>query len=148
MSVQRIRLFFFLGILAITLNFSILFARDCCRYFSLNTESAARITQWEITPKKGRFALKAEYVFEAQGKTWQGSSILNPPYYLNEGAAFTALKRRAKEPWAAVFQEKNPAVSSLENEFPKNLLFRSLISLGVLVYFLLYPKLLPRTAPY
>lgn len=125
-----------MGIAAITLHFSIRLGIDLYSYLSLKKSSAARISQWEIVELKGRYALKAEYLFEAQGKNWPGSFILSPPYYLNEAAALSALKEKAKEPFRAWYQPKNPPTSALEKNFPKSLMFRTILCGVVLIYFL------------
>jgi hypothetical protein len=137
---MKIQLFFFLGVCAITLHFSILFGKDAYRYFSLNEGAKARIQQWEIVEIKNRFALKADYVFEAQKKNWSGSFTLNPPHYLNEMAALSALKEKAKEGWTAYYNSKKPEVSALEKRFPTGLLIRALICYGVLIYFWLLKR--------
>ncbi len=132
---MKIQLFFFLGVCAITLHFSILFGRDAYRYFSLNEGAKARILQWEIVEIKNRYALTADYTFEAQNKSWLGAFTLMPPHYLNEMAALSALKERAKENWTAWHNGKNPQISALEKSFPTGLLVRTLICYGVLAYF-------------
>jgi hypothetical protein len=137
---MKIQIFFFLGVCAITLHFTILLGIEGARYFSLKEEAKAHIKQWEIEEIKNRFALKADYTFDSQGKSWQGSSTLLPPHYLNEMAALEALKGRAKESWTVWHNPKNPQVSALEKSFPTGLLIRSLICYGVLVYFVLLKR--------
>lgn len=133
---MKVLLFFLLGLCAITLHFSIRLGVDSLHYFSLKKRADAKIIQWEIRELKNQFALKADYTFEAQEKSWPGSFMLNPPYYLNEMAALSALKERAKENWTTWYNPKNPRDSALEKHFPVGLLIRTLICYGVLVYFL------------
>lgn len=133
---MKTQLFFFLGVCAITLHFSIRFGVGALHYFSLKNGSAAQIIQWEIVEIKNRYALKADYTFECQKKNCTGSFTLNPPHYLNEMAALEALKMKAKESWTAWHNPKNPQVSALQKDFPTGLLIRTLICFGVLIYFL------------
>lgn len=137
---MKVLLFFFLGLGAITLHFSIRLGVDCLHYFSLKKGARAEIVQWEIMELKNRFALKADYTFKSQEKSWRGSFTLNPPHYLNEMAALSALKERAKESWTAWHNPKNPQVSALEKSFPTALLIRTVICYGVLTYFLLLKR--------
>jgi hypothetical protein len=137
---MKVQLFFFLGVCAITLHFSLLFGKDAARYFSLNERAKAHISQWEIVEIKNRYALKADYAFQAQKKNWTGSFTLPPPYYLNEMAALAALKERAKESWTAWHKGKNPQISALEKSFPAGLLVRMLICYGVLGYLLILKR--------
>jgi len=142
MSQKRIQLLLLLGVCAITLHFSIRLGAAFVRYFSLQSQAKAHITQWETVGIKDRFALKASYTFEAQGKTWQGLFTLNPPYYLNEMAAFSALKEKAKESWTVWYHPKKPQLSALQKNFPTGLLIRSAICCGILIYFFcLYKRL-------
>ena len=140
MSARRIQTLFFLGVLAITLHFGILFSQQLIGYLALNQSAPARITQWEIVPIKSRFGLKADYTFSSKEKTYQGSSLFAPPHYLNEMAALSALKVKAKEPQTVYFRSQNPQNSALEKTFSWNLLFRLCCSLGVIVYFVLLNK--------
>lgn len=135
MSPARVQLFFFLGICAITLHFSIRLGGGLFHYLSFENSSIARVSQWEIVEIKGRYGLKADYTFEFQEKNWLGSFAFSPPYHLNEMAALAVLKEKAKEKWTAWYNHKNPQISLLEKNFPKGLLFRTLICYGVLIYF-------------
>lgn len=134
MNSSRIQLFFILGVMAITLHFSILFGKELTRYLLLNGTTSGKITQWEIIPIGGRFALKADYTFKVQEKNCSGSFLLNPPYYLNEIAALAELKKKAKQPWPIHYRTGNPQISALEKSFPLNLLFRFACCIGVVIY--------------
>jgi hypothetical protein len=144
MSPKKIELFMIAGICAITLHFTIRFGVDYFHYLSLKNKSTAKVYQWEIVQVKDRFALKASYSFDAQNKTYQGLFTLSPPYYLNEMAALSALKAKAKESWSAWYRPKNPQISALEKSLPVSLLIRSMICYGVLIYFFYFYKRLVR----
>lgn len=135
MSPKQIRWLFFGGVAAISLHFSIRFGSEALQFFLLRGEARAQISQWEIVPIHDRFALKASYGFESQKKTWHGSFILSPPYHLNEPAALSALKAKAKQNWTVWYNPNNPANSALEKHFPVGLLIRALVSYAVLSYF-------------
>lgn len=144
MSPKRIQLFLILGVCAIALHFSIRLGIGCLHYFSLQKQAKAQISQWEIVEMKDRFGLKAKYGFAIQEKTWQGLFTLSPPYYLNEMAALSALKEKAKNSWTVWYNPKNPQISALEKSFPIGLLIRALICYGVLIYFFCLCKRLAR----
>lgn len=137
MNPKRIQLLLLLGVALIGLHFSVLFAKEFCHFLTLSQNAPAHIVQWEIFPVKKRFALKADYSFIFKEKNWSGSFVLNPPYYLNEMAAFTELKKKAKEDWVVHFSAKNPNISALSVPFPFGLMARAAISLLVLIYFII-----------
>lgn len=140
MSPNRMQLFMLLGVSAITLHFTIMLGVETARYLGFKQRASAHVTQWEIVNVKDRFALKADYEFNAQEKNWQGSFTLNPPYFLNEMSALESLKGLAKMSWSAWYKPNNPKVSALEKSFPRGLLFRALTCYGVLIYFLYLTK--------
>jgi len=142
MSARRIQLFLMVGVCAITLHFSIRFVIEATHYFSLNSQAEALVSQWEIVEIKNRYAIKSNFEFEAKGKNWRGEFTLLAPYYLNEFAALSALKEKAKEKWSAWYNSSNPQISALQKSFPVGLLLRSLICYGVIIYFFcLYKRL-------
>lgn len=134
MNPNRVQLFFFLGVLAIAIHFSILSIKEIFQYASLNKEAPAQIKQWEIIPLKNKFAIKADFSFEAAGKTWPGSFTFPPPHHLNEWAALAELKKKAKEPWISYYH--NPYQAALEKNFPTSTLFKTAICCAILAYFL------------
>ncbi len=135
MNPKRIQLFLILGTCAITLHFSLLFAKESIFYFSLSHTAPATITRWEIAPVKKKFVIKADYTFGAEGNPLSGSHTFKTPLYLNERAAFLDLKKMAKDPWIAFYKAKDPESSCLEKSFPTGLLIRTLICYGVVAYF-------------
>lgn len=132
---MKSRLLFFFGVCAIALHFSIQLGIESTSYFSLQKKVKAQITQWEIVEIKGKYGLKADYTFEVQKKSLSGAFLLNPPYYLNENAALSALKKRAKENWAVWYNPKKLSISALEKSFPTELLIKTVICYGVIIYF-------------
>ncbi len=140
MPSRKIQLLFLLGICAVALHLTVKLGVDFYRYLLFNERVQVQILEWEILPLEGRFALKADYRLQNQGKSWRGSSILPPPYYLNELAALDALQKKAKEKSFAWINSKDPNISSLEKDFPINILIRALICYGVLIYFLYLSK--------
>jgi hypothetical protein len=135
MTRRKILLAFLSGLGAIALYFSLHLGYESFQYVTLNRQSNAQISQWEIFPVRDHFAIKANYGFEAQEKTWNDSCALNPPYYLNEQAALSSLKMMAKKSWQAWYNPNNPSHSALERAFPLGLLIRTLICYGILIYF-------------
>ena len=140
MSPKRIQLFFVLGVSCMALHFTVMFGFEMANFLRLKNRANAQITQWEIVSVKDRFALKAEYEFNAQEKSCQSSFTLNPPYFLNEMAALGALKELAKNDWGVWYHPKTPQQSALQKSFPTGLLFRTLICYGVLIYFFYLTK--------
>lgn len=141
MSPKRVQLFFFCGVCAIGLHFTIRLGAALFHNWALSASAPAQITQWETVPVKDRVALRADYEFRAQEKTWQGQFTLPPPYSLNELAALAELKQGAKKSWVAWYNPNDPRTSALEKSFPSGLFVRALICYGVLIYFFyLYKK--------
>lgn len=130
MNPKRIQLLFFLGVFAIALHFAILFSKAWIHYLSLTHSSPAKVQKWEIIPIKKEFGIKAHFNVE----THQGSFTFPPPYYPNEWAALSEMKLLAKAPQTAYYY-KHPEKAVLKKEFPTNLLIRTTICIGVLIYF-------------
>lgn len=126
---------FLLGLTALTIYFFTLFWVDLWQYTHIQGFAPARVEEWEVVEKGGKYLLKAKYSFAAQGKDRTGIYLFKSPGYLNEFAAVMALKEKAKQPWTAFFHPKDPSISYLETAFPFGLLVKSLVSLSVLIYF-------------
>lgn len=133
MNPNRVQLLFFLGVLAITLHFSTLSIKEILQYASLNNHAPAQIKQWETIPLKNKFAIKADFSFIVDGKAWPGSYTFPEPYYLNEWAALSELKKKAKESWIAHYRAPHQAV--LEKTFPASTAVKTVICYAVLLYF-------------
>jgi len=134
---HRFQKILLLGTTLITLPFTYQFIKEFSIYSSLRANAPAQILQWEVEEVSGRFSLQGTYTFQYQGNLWKGVSRLPPPYFLNEPAAVTSLRERAKQPWTAWYNPNNPSLSSLHRTFPTNLFFRAITCYVVLFYFLL-----------
>lgn len=135
LTLKKIQVLSICALVAIALYFSVCLGRSCLGYFPLRAQAQAQVVRWEVLEEDDQFSLKADYTFRAQEKNWQGSAVLGGPPYLNEIAALSALKVKAKQPWSAWYNPKNPSFSALEKSFPAGLLVRTLIVYGVLIYF-------------
>lgn len=134
---KRFYQFLLLAAGGLTLYFIVLFGVSFFHYFSLQDQAQARISRWEVVElKEDRFGIKADYSFQAQNKDWKGTYLLKNPYYLNEFAALSDLKKMAKQDWTVWFNPSNIQESALEKSFPFSLLIKSLICCALLVYFL------------
>ena len=134
LAARRFPLILIFCVLLVALYFSYQATREIFTYTSLQAQAPVRILQWEVEEIQEKFALKALYSFEAGGETWKGSSRLLKPYYWNEPAAVSALKRRAKEEWTVWYQPQNPGISALEKQFPTSLFIRTCVCYLVLIY--------------
>ncbi len=123
-----------LGVLVCT-YFSIETATSLSHYFALKASAPAHILRWEIKEVKGKFPITAHYSFQTQDTIWQGASTLSKPWHLNEMAAATAVKTKAKEKLNVFFSPQNPLKSGLEKIFPTNLMIRTILCYAVLGYF-------------
>ncbi len=103
----------------------------------LKAQVPAKILQWEVEEiKSDRFALRALYDYEINGKSYQGNTLFRPAY-LNEFSAIADLKEAARSSWTAWVSPSHPEKSTLEKIFPRGLLFRAITSSLVMIYFIL-----------
>ncbi len=137
LQADRFQKFLILGIALVAVYFTAQLVKEFFSYFPLKSKASASILQWEVEEIEGQFSLKATYSFEAKEKNWKNSFRLSKPYYWNEPAAISALKRLAKDDWSAWYSPKDPSSSALEKNFPSGLLFRTVICYALLIYFLL-----------
>lgn len=125
--------------------FSFRALQETVRYFSLQQEARAQIVRWEIREVDGKFPISAFYQFEYQGKSWSGFTRLSPPWNLNEPAAVQDLqKNQMQKKWTVWFDPKDPTHSSLEKKIPTNWIIRTILSVAVVVYFLIFMKRISR----
>lgn len=139
-SQRRIHLFFLVGAAAIALFFAARFGWSLKDYLALRGQIPVRVSQWELEEIGERWAVRAVYSMNLKGKIWLGSSLLEEYRFLNEETAFRVLKDLAKREWTAWYNPKNPTHSSLEKNFPTNLMIRTLISFSVLLYFFIFQR--------
>ena len=104
-------------------------------YSRLQGAALGRATQWEIVSSGDRFAVQADYIFEAQGKTWRGTSRLKNKFYLNEFSAFSDLKNASKKELTVYYDLRNPGESALEKAFPAGWLVRAVLAGAATIYF-------------
>ncbi|MBS0653997.1 MAG: hypothetical protein JSR39_10800 [Verrucomicrobia bacterium] len=130
--------------IGIALWFSSIAAYQLFQYFRLGSFAEAEVTKWSIKElSSSRFAIEAFFEFEANGKKYQGKSLLDSPVFLNPFSAEDAIKAKEKQAFYAWYQSSKPEISSLQREFPLKSLIHALVTLGVLIYFAFVPKHIP-----
>ncbi len=115
-------------------------------YFSLNRETEALSTSWSISEKgPSSFALQVSYLFDPQKKgPLQGTTEFSKPFFLNLPSAQNAVDAFAQKSWSVFYNDKNPSINSLQKIFPFKECFQLLLTLGVLVYFLFFKRIVER----
>jgi hypothetical protein len=105
-------------------------------HFTLSMRTEAVVDHWKVIRKSSSsFPFRGSYHFEFQGKIYQGSSVLPPPYHLNRPSAERAMGPLQKKKWFVWFDPRKPSVSSLEKAFPTKKIVYALVALGVTLYF-------------
>ena len=124
----------FVGVTLIAVYFTCSATFELIRFFSLTKEAPAKITAWEILPlRRGKYAVAGRYKLNWEGKNVEGVTQFSPPHYLNYLSAEETIRQMAKNNWK-VWISSNGIISSLEKKFPWNRFFRSLVSIGILLY--------------
>ena len=104
-------------------------------YFQLKERAPVVINSWSVEEiKSDRFAVIAHYIFEYQGKTYEGSSSVGG-YYPNPWAAQEGKKQFALKKWSVWINPKDPHHSTLEKQFPLKKSLSALILIGLAMYF-------------
>lgn len=106
------------------------------QYSRLEGEVPVQNISFEAIPKKGKYALEGTYAFDFQGKTYQGKTLLAPPYHLNHPSAKQEIERMRGLKWMAWINPTHPSVSSLEKNFPLRGAFYTGCLLCLMIYFL------------
>ena len=120
----------------ITAGFLVSASLDLWGYLRLEKKSIAKVEKWRVIKKgSSKFALKAHYCFENQGKTYHGKTIFSKPYHLNRLSAEKQIKNYTAQQWPVWYQPSHPEHSSIERLFPFKKCFYSLMVLGVFLYF-------------
>jgi hypothetical protein len=96
----------------------------------------ATVDHWKVVKKSSSaYSIRGSYHFDFQGKVYQGSSILSPPYHLNRLSAERAISPLKKRVWTVWVDPHHPQVSSLERVFPMKKIIYALVAFGVTLYF-------------
>ncbi len=119
-----------------------------CAYFSLNRETKALSTKWDVFEKSpSSFALHVSYLFDPVKKDpLEGAMELSKPYFLNLPSAQSAMEAFEQKSWSVFYNDKNPSINSLQKIFPFKECLQFLLTLGVLVYFLFFKKVAERAS--
>lgn len=130
------KLVFGIAILA-TLWFGCNVLYDLWIYWRLDQKTSARVEAWDVREiSSSQFAIEATYCFVAKEKEWKGKTVFQKPYHLNRPSVEKALKEKSKQPQMVWYNLSNPKFNSLERIFPYKKCFYTVVSLGVLVYYL------------
>jgi uncharacterized protein DUF3592 len=110
-------------------------------YFRLKSFAPAQVERWEIKESSAKYFLEGTYKYEVDGKLYEGRSRLKEPSFLNRLSAEEELKRWEGVRWSVWYNPSAPQVSSLQKLFPYKRVIYAVLSLGLFVYFLLFPRL-------
>jgi hypothetical protein len=119
----------------LTAGFLISAALDLWSYSRLEKKSIAKVEKWEVVEKGSKFAIKAHFSFENQGRTYQGKTTFSKPYHLNRLSAEMQIKIYTPQQWPVWYQESHPEHCSIDRIFPFKKCLYSLMVLGVFFYF-------------
>jgi len=113
------------------------------RYSHLTQLSKAEVTAWSVEKNgSSKFALKASYIFEVEGKKLSGETTFKNPFFLNPESAKAEGKKWACQSWSTWYSPTRPSFSSLERIFPYKSLLQAIISFVVFIYFFILKKYL------
>ncbi len=120
----------------ITAGFLISASLDLWGYFRLEKKSIAKVEKWKVVEKgSSKFAIKAYFSFENQGRVYQGQTTFSKPYHLNRLSAEKQIKIYTAQQWPVWYQTKHPEHCSIDRVFPFKKCLYSLMVLGVFLYF-------------
>lgn len=105
-------------------------------YLRLNALVPVKIENWEIVQVKSEYALVASFSYEVKGQTYQNRTKFQKPYFLNRYAAEDAVNLNKRKIWQAWIDTGNPQISSLERTFPFLKVLYSVMTVGVMLYFI------------
>jgi hypothetical protein len=109
------------------------------KYARLKEHTRASIIEWDVVEgKSSQSYLVAKYSYEVQGKKYEDRCRLISPIFLNKLSAETELKTWSGWQWSAWYDPSAPQFSSLQKIFPYRQVTYGAISLGVLLYFVLF----------
>lgn len=107
---------------------------DLYTYFRLTVPVEASVDRWKVIKKSSSsYPIQGQYHFEFQGKIYQGTSRLPPPYHLNRPSAEKAVPQlETRKVW---IDPHYPTLSSFEKALPLKKIVYALVALGVTLYF-------------
>ena len=104
-------------------------------YMRLSTAVPAHVAQFEVVPKRSKYALGTSYSYGFQGMTYTKKAVLKGPYHLNQKSAERAASQMQGMQWLAYVDPKNPQISALENPFPFREVLYGACLVGIFLYF-------------
>ncbi|GAB4186926.1 MAG: hypothetical protein Tsb0015_05110 [Simkaniaceae bacterium] len=116
-------------------------------YFRFALYAPAKAHSWEIIEiEPSVFSVKANYEYRVNGRDYLGSYLFSEQRFPNEHVAREAADLMEKQRHGVWYQKKHPEKAIMIRIFPYKALFRFLLSLGVMVYFLWLREYLRRFA--
>ena len=126
----------FVGVASVSCWFGGQFFHRLYHYLQLSVEVPARLEQWTIREQPDEtFAVELTYAFEWRGEPFQKMSLLSNARYPNVYRAQEALKAWQKTPFNVWLNPKNIQNPSLTKTFPVLEGVKTLLCLGILIYF-------------
>lgn len=105
------------------------------QHYRLDAQHTAKIVHWSVEENSNNyFVIKAEYEFEVDQQLIQGIFFFDETYR-HPLAAERTIKKYSSEQLSVWFNRKNPHFSSLAKELPWKLIIRTIVLIGILVYF-------------
>jgi len=105
-------------------------------FIRLNAKAQASVTTVQVcTLSASRFAIEASYRYEVGGVTYNGKTKFENPQFMNHFAAEHYAKLLSARRWETWYRQGDPAISSLERQFPQKRCLQALLTVGVFAYF-------------
>lgn len=143
MNYQKVLYFVLVGV---SLMFCAYFGASSLRTmiynYLLNRPVSARVIQWEVEEIGfDRYAVRAHYTYDVDGRNYPGQALFVKPLYPNPDIAIASLKEMALQnaSYPAWVRATDPTISALEKPFPFSSVLRMVVS-GVLVAYFLFKK--------
>jgi hypothetical protein len=105
------------------------------QYFLLSSSAPAKVSNWSVHEKNGKFTVEAGYHFEIPNRSIEGRYAFPKPVYPNPHLANDLVERWEDRSWEIWYNPKNPYQVSLQKAFPTKKVFQFGLSLAILIYF-------------
>ncbi|MDN3504536.1 MAG: hypothetical protein P0S95_03040 [Rhabdochlamydiaceae bacterium] len=107
------------------------------KYYRCNKKITGTISKWEVT-KKGsdNFILVAHFQYKQNDQIYLGLQEFEQPVFRHPFAAESTIAKNKEKTWPVWVCKTKPHIATLQRTFSIKILIQTILSIGVLIYFI------------
>ena len=107
------------------------------RYFRCSKKITGAISKWEVKEKGvDQFVLVANFQYKQNGQIYLGKQEFDQPIFQHPFAAESIITKYKERSWPVWVSKSKPHIATLQRTFSIKILVQTILSIGVLIYFI------------